>query len=442
MRPVLSSFALALALWSVAPYALAAEPAVVVAEISGVIDPINAQYLTRVLDNAEAAHADLLIIEMNTPGGLASAMETMTQRLLASTIPTVVYVTPTGARAGSAGVFIAMASDIVAMAPGTVIGAAHPVNLGGGEPDQAMVDKATNYAAAYARTLAATKGHNVDWAEQAVRASVTATEQEALSQGISNLIGRDLQDVLARLEGRRVTTAAGERILPPLAGADIRRLPPNAAEATLHVIADPNIALLLLSLGTIGVIAELYHPGAFFPGITGVISLLIAFVALGNLPTNWGAAGLISLSVVFFLLELKLASHGVLGAGGVVAFILGGLLLFAPFTPVAPVFDTIEVNRWLVGSMSGLLAAFFLVVLSASLRARRLPVTDPLRRFAGATGVTTSPLAPNGTVLVLNEHWSAVAEGDPIGSGEPVQVVARDGLTLCVRRLVPAGDAG
>src|SRR5215207_1578791 len=179
MGPSLRSLAFGLALWALAAHARAAEPVVVVAEVTGIVDPINAQYLARVLHQAEVTRAELLVIELNTPGGLASAMETMAQTLLASSVPTVVYVTPTGARAGSAGVFIAMAADVVAMAPGTVIGAAHPVSLGGGQTDQAVADKATNYAAAYARTLATTRGRNADWAEQAVRASATLTEQEA-----------------------------------------------------------------------------------------------------------------------------------------------------------------------------------------------------------------------------------------------------------------------
>jgi membrane-bound serine protease (ClpP class) len=440
MGRLLGAFALGLALWGLAAQARAAEPVVVVARVEGVIDPINAQYLSRVLHEAEAARAELLVIELNTPGGLATAMETMTQRLLASTVPTLVYVTPTGARAGSAGVFIAMAADVVAMAPVTVIGAAHPVSLGGGQMDQATVDKATNYAAAYARTLATTNGHNADWAEQAVRTSATLTEQEALAQDVADIVARDLDELLRQLEGRRVVTAAGERMLPSLAGASVERYPPNAAEVALHVIADPNIALLLLSLGTIGIIGELYHPGAFFPGITGAISLLLAFVALGNLPTNWGAGALLGLSVLLFLLELKLASHGIPGAGGVVAFVLGGLLLFAPLTPVAPIFTTVEVNPWLLLSMSGVLAAFFLVALRAGLRARRLPVADHLARLVGATGVAASPLAPAGTVLVRNEPWSAVAEGEPIRSGETVEVVAREGLKLLVRRVFPVGD--
>ncbi len=439
MRPLLRSLVLGLALWGLVAGVRSAERTVVVAQVGGVIDPINAQYLARVLDQAEAVRAELVVIELNTPGGLATAMEKMAERLLASTVPTAVYVTPTGARAGSAGVFIAMAADVVAMAPGTVIGAAHPVSLGGGQQDQAMIEKATNYAAAYARTLATTKGHNAEWAEQAVRASATVTEQEALQQGIADVVARDLDDLLQRLEGRQVKTIAGERVLSGLASAAIQRHPPNFAETALHVISDPNIALLLLSIGSIGIIAELYHPGALFPGIVGAISLLVGFVALGNLPTNWGAAALLGLSLLLFLFELHVASHGILGVGGAVAFILGGLLLFAPLTPVAPVFATVEVNRWLLVTMGGLLAAFFLLALRAGLQARRLPVADPSLRLAGATGVATTALTPEGTVLVLHEQWSARADEGAIEAGEAVEVVSREGLKVHVRRASPGG---
>lgn len=424
---------LALAMVGLFADARAAEPVVVVAQVQGVIDPINAQYLSRVLGQAEAAGAELLVIELNTPGGLSTAMETITERLLGTSVPSVVYVTPTGARAGSAGVFIAMAADVIAMAPGTVIGAAHPVSVDGGQLDEATTEKFTNYSAAYARTLATTKGHNADWAEQAVRASVTLTEQEALQQGVADLVARDLDDLLRQLAGRRVRTSTGERALPALLGASIQRYPPNAAEATLHVIADPNIALLLLTIGTIGIFAELYHPGAFFPGIVGVISLLLAFVSLGNLPTNWGAAALICFSILLFMLELHLPTHGVLGIGGVVAFVLGGLLLFAPLTPTAPVFGTFEVNHGLLFGLSGLLAAFFLVALRAGLRARRLPRLDPLAHLNGARGLATSRLDPVGSVLVNHEQWSALTDDGPIENGAVVEVVAREGLRLRVR---------
>jgi len=422
----------------------AGEPIVVVGQIGGVIDPLAAQYLARVSQEAEAAQADLLLIELNTPGGLGTSMEAITQTLLASTVPTVVYVTPSGARAGSAGVFIAMAADVVAMAPGTVIGAAHPVTMDGGELNPTMAAKVTNYAAAYVRSLATQKGHNADWAEQAVRSSVAITAQEALSNGVINLIARDEVDLLTQLEGRQVTTATGARVLPSLIGATIQRSPPNAVEMVLRVIADPTLVFMLFLIGVVGIGVEIYHPGAIFPGIIGVISLILVYLALGDLPTNWGAAALIVFSVVLFALELHLASHGILGVGAVIAFLLGGFLLFAPMTPTAPVFDTPQVSLWLLVPAAVALAAFFLVGLRAGLRARRLPVVDPMSRLTGAHGVVVSALAPSGSVLVRHQTWSAVTDGEPIGPGEEVEVVSRERLRLRVRRRARAlvGESG
>jgi membrane-bound serine protease (ClpP class) len=446
MTRLLRVLVLGLAVWSLVAATAAgsaAEPTIVVGQINGVIDPLAAQYLARVSQEAEAAHADLLLIELNTPGGLGTSMEAMTQTLLASTVPTVVYVTPTGARAGSAGVFIAMAADIVAMAPSTVIGAAHPVTMGGGDLEPTMAAKVTNYAAAYVRSMASQKGHNADWAEQAVRSSVAITDQEALSQGVINLIARDQADLLGQLEGRQVTTAAGARVLPSLVGATIQRVSPNPVEIALKVIADPSLVLLLFLVGVVSIGVEIYHPGAIFPGIVGVISLILVYLALGELPTNWGAAALLAFSVVLFVLELHLPSHGILGVGGVIAFLLGGFLLFAPMTPVAPVFDTPQVSPWLLLAAAMVLAAFFLVGLRAGLRARGLPVTTSLTRLPGARGVVATALAPGGTILVRHETWSAISEGETIEPGEEVEVVSRSGLKLRVRRVasVLAGES-
>jgi membrane-bound serine protease (ClpP class) len=412
-------------------------PTIVVAQISGEIDPLASQYLTRVSKEAEAAQADLLLIELNTPGGFGTSMEEMTQTLLASTVPTAVYVTPAGARAGSAGVFIAMAADVVAMAPGTVIGAAHPVSSDGSDLNPTMAAKVTNYAAAYVRSLAAQKGHNADWAEQAVRSSVAITDQEALSKGVVNLIARDQADLLRQLEGRQVTTAAGPRTLPDLSAAAIHRSPPNAVETILKVIANPSLVLLLFLVGVIGIGVEIYHPGLIFPGIVGAISLVLVYLALGELPTNWGAAALLIFSVGLFVLELHLPSHGILGAGAVISFLLGGFLLFAPMTPTAPVFDTPQVSPWLLVPAAILLAAYFMVVLRIGLRARHLPVIEPLSRLTGARGVAVSAvsgMAPGGSVLVRHQTWTAVSDGEPIGAGEQIEVVKREGLKLRVRR--------
>jgi membrane-bound serine protease (ClpP class) len=239
---------------------------------------------------------------------------------------------------------------------------------------------------------------------------------------------------LRQLEGRQVTTAAGAHVLPSLVGATIQPVTPNPVETVLKVIADPTLVFLLFLVGVISIGVEIYHPGAIFPGIIGVILLIVVYLALGDLPTNWAAAALLLFSIVLFVLELHLPSHGILGVGAVIAFLLGGFLLFAPMTPTAPVFDTPQVSPWLLVPAAVALAAFFLVGLRAGLRARRLPVVDRLTRLIGAFGVATSALEPEGTVLVRHQTWSAVTDGEPIGAGEEVEVVSRERLKLRVRR--------
>jgi membrane-bound serine protease (ClpP class) len=263
---------------------------------------------------------------------------------------------------------------------------------------------------------------------------VAITDQEALSTGVIDLIARDQADLLRQLEGRQVTTAGGARTLPVLTSANIRRSPPNAVETVLKVLASPSLVLLLFLVGVIGIGVEIAHPGLIFPGIIGAISLVLVYLSLGALPTNWGAAALLVFSVGLFVLELHLPSHGILGAGAVISFLLGGFLLFAPMTPTAPVFDTPQVSPWLLVPAALLLAAYFLVVLRIGLRARRLPVVELSGRLAGAHGVATSALAPDGSVLVRHQTWTAVADGEPIGAGEEIEVVKREGLKLRVRR--------
>ncbi len=412
-------------------------PVVVVARVEGTIDSMNAQYLARVLDYARTVGAAAVVIEMNTPGGTDTAMRRMTQHMLGSPIPIIVYVSPSGARAGSAGVFIAMAADVAAMSPGTNIGAAHPVALGGGEVDKTMSEKITNDAAAYIRTLAEAKKHNADWAEKAVRESASITENQALDLKVIDVVARDVPELLEKVSGWQVTTGAGPTVLATR-GAPIQRMTMNFAESVLHVLIDPNIAYLLLSIGTIGIIAELYHPGMWFPGITGAIALILAFVGLDTLPTNGGGVALIGLAVLLLILELYVPSHGILAAGGIVAFVLGSLFLYAPISPVPPAFPGFGVSPWLIALVTGLMASFFLIVVRAAVQARRRRrnATEGLQleTLVGATGVATTDLAPNGTAQVSSELWSATADDGTIQAGETVEVVAVEGLRLKVRK--------
>jgi membrane-bound serine protease (ClpP class) len=402
-----------------------------VLSIDGVINPLTAQYLQRGLEDGADGPVAAVVVRLNTPGGLASATGEITQAMLNAAVPVVVYVAPAGARAASAGMFITIAGHVAAMAPGTHIGAAHPVGLGG-DVDPVMSEKLTHDAAAAARAIAVARGRNAAWAEQAVRESVSITAAEALDQNVIDLIARDLPDLLHQLDGRQIETAAGPVTLRT-ADARLIDTPMTLPERLLQVLADPNIAYVLLTIGTVGLIAELYNPGALFPGITGVIALVLAFMGLGNLPVNWAGLLLLLLAMGLFVAEVLTAGIGILAAGGLAAFVLGSLLLFAPFTPVAPTMPEVRVTPWLIAGMAAGLAAFFLLVLRALLQARRAPVLAGPEMLVGRVGVATSDLAPTGTVQVDGEVWSALATDGEIRAGAAVQVVGVEGVTLRVQ---------
>jgi membrane-bound serine protease (ClpP class) len=402
-----------------------------VVAVKGVIDPFVAQYLTRGIQLAEQDGAQCLVIQLDTPGGSDNAMRDIVQHMLSSPVPIVVYVSPAGARAGSAGVFITLASDIAAMAPGTNIGAAHPVEITG-EITGTMNTKVTNDAAAYARALAERRGRNADWAEEAVRESVSITANEAVEIGVVDLVADDLTDLLEKIDGETVSTALGERRLAT-SGADIHEISMSLPQQVLHTIVDPNIAYLLFIIGIVGLVAELYHPGAIFPGVTGSICLILAFVAFGSLPVNWGGVALIALAVVLFILDIKVAGYA-LSVGGAIAFILGSLMIFSPLAPVSPAVPSLVVSRPLIVVMTIAITAFFVFALSAGIRAQRARVVSGIHALVGATGIATSDLDPQGTVQVKSELWSAVADGaEAIRKGEPITVIAVEGVKLKVR---------
>ena len=425
------ALALALLGWWRVPSASSQEPGPVrVMALKGVVDPVMARYVTREIDAAHQAGAQCLIMQLDTPGGLDASMRAIIQKMMGSPVPIVVYVSPAGARAGSAGVFITLAGHVAAMAPGTNIGAAHPVNLTGGETPAAMEGKITNDAAAYIRAIAQKRGRNAEWAEKAVRESESITADEALEMGVIDLLADDLTDLLGQLDGRKVVTAWGEHVLHT---GDASPVQVDMAwfEKLLHVIVDPTIAYLLLTLGIWALVAEFYHPGAVIPAVTGVICLLLAFVAFGSLPINWAGIVLIIVAVTMFILDIKVAGFA-LSVGGAIAFVLGSLMLFRPFRPGSPTLPALYVNPWAVGVMTVGLLAFFLFVVSAGVRAQRARVVSGAGSFVGATGRATSDLAPVGTVLLRSEDWTAEAVGEPIGKGEEVEVVGVDGVRLQV----------
>ncbi len=298
--------------------------------LSGPVDPISARYVLRGLDRAQREGADLAVIELDTPGGLGTSMDQIVEKILASPVPVAVFVTPPGARAASAGVFIAMAAQVTAMAPGTHIGAAHPVNSNGADIAGVMGEKILNDTTAKLKSLAALRGRPSDWADDAVRRSVSLTDTEAVARHVADLAVPSLGELLARVDGRTVQTSSGAVVLRT-SGAEVRRFRMSFMDWILAFLVNPDVAYILLVIGIFGVIFELTSPGAVAPGVAGGIALLLAFIAFGNLPTNIGGIIFIALAVGLFLIDLKAPTHGLLTAGGIVAFVLGSFLLFPPW---------------------------------------------------------------------------------------------------------------
>ncbi|MBX3187086.1 MAG: nodulation protein NfeD [Labilithrix sp.] len=405
-------------LWSASAEAHAARARLLT--IGGAIDPVAVRYVERELQRARVENADVVVIQLDTPGGLETSMRAMTQALLGSRVPVAVFVAPPGARAASAGTFIVLAADVAAMAPGTEIGAAHPVNVGG--RDGVLETKAVNDAAALARALAQAHHRNADWAERAVRDSASLTAEEALRARVIDRIAIDVPDLLDKVDGFTVATT-GTTLRT--AGAVVEARPMLATERLLSVLANPNVAYLLFLLGLLGLSAELYHPGAIVPGLLGGISLVLALVAFGNLPISWAALLLIVGAIALFIAELHTGT-GALAAGAIVALVTGSLLLYGP--PGA------GVSAWLIALMTLLSSLLFLVVIRAAMRARRLAVRTGVRALIGQPGVAVTELAPAGTVRVDSEVWTAEAVGDVIHIGERVEVVGAAGVTLRVSK--------
>jgi membrane-bound serine protease (ClpP class) len=427
-----------LALWAVflAPSLLTAatsSPQVDVLTVKGVINPIVANYVSRGIRAAESDGATALIIELDTPGGLDSSMRDIIQNILNSRIPVVVYVSPPGGRAASAGVFITLAAHVAAMAPNTNIGAAHPVAIGGGvpgteqQPDQTMTEKITNDAVAYIRGLANQRGRNAEWAEKAVRESVSITAQEALDLRVIDLLAPDLSSLLAQLDGKVVNMPAGPLTLET-AGATVRRIEMGAIEQFLFGISDPNIAFLLLSLAITAIFLELANPGIILPGVIGGISLLLALFALGMLPVNYAGVGLILLAFILFILEVKITSFGMLTVGGVISMALGALILINSTSP------DLQVSRPLIATVALSTAAFFFFVLQAVVRARIRQPTTGREGLIGQRAVARTVLDPEGTVFVEGERWTAISENGIIAEGEPVVIVKKEGFKLRVKK--------
>jgi len=400
----------------------------------GIVNPVMERYLDRGIDAAEDEEAGAVVIRLDTPGGLISSMNDIVKRILAARVPVMVYVTPPGGQAASAGTFITLAGHVAAMAPSTRIGAAHPVGGGGEEIEGPLNDKITNDSVALIRSLALRYDRNADWAEKAVRESVSANDTEALELNVVDYVAPDLNDLLRQADGRQVGLEGGRDVTLATAGADVVYNDRNFIERFLDIIAEPNIAFLLLSLGSLALIIELTHPGAIFPGVFGVISLLLGFFALSVLPFNWAGVGLILFAFILFGLELFIVSHGILGIGGAVSLVLGGLLLTSDNPP------EFQVSRWLVFTLAAALGAFVLFVLVNIIRARRMPAQMGIETVVGRQAVARSPLDPQGFVFLDGEYWSAETDEGSVQPGERVVITEVHGLKLKVKKQQLEGD--
>lgn len=393
----------------------------------GTVNPVMERYIARGIAAAEDERAAAVIIRLNTPGGLSSSMDEIDRRILNAEVPVVTYVWPSGGQAASAGTFIAYASHVAAMAPSTVIGSATPVDAGGEDIQGDLRNKVMENAVAKIRGFADHNGRNADWAEKAVRDGISATAEEAQRLGVVDLVATDLEALLQAIDGREVQMMTRRTVLQT-AQAPVVYNDRNFIEEFLDVIADPNIAFLLLSLGSLALFIELINPGMIFPGVFGVISLLLGFFALSVLPFNWAGVALIFFAFVLFGLELFITSHGILGIGGAVSLVFGGLILTSSNPP------EFQVSRWLVFGLGGLLAVWVVFVMVNVVRIRRMPAQVGVQTLVGRTAVARSPLAPKGFVLIDGEHWAAESLDGNVQPGERVVITEVSGLKLKVKR--------
>lgn len=422
---------LALSVWAIPP--AWGESTVVVATYEGVINPVTAEYFHDAVAFAETNQAQALVLQLDTPGGLDTSMRLIIKDITASTVPVVVYVAPSGGRAASAGVFITLAAHVAAMAPGTNIGAAHPVALGGGEMDKTMKEKVENDSVAYIKSIAEQRGRNVAWAEDAVRKSVSVPEKEALEKHIIDLVAEDLNDLLAKLDGRKVAMGAASAVLKTQSAA-VKEFSMGWRLEMLKALSDPNIAYVLMTIGTIGLLAELYNPGAILPGIVGAISLILAFYSFQSLPVNYAGVLLVLLGIVLFILEVTVTSYGLLAIGGVTSMMLGSLMLIKAEAPF------LAISWKVILPVVALAAGFTLFVVGMGIRAMRRPPMTGSEGMVGLVGVVKTALAPQGRILVHGELWDAISE-QPLQPGDPAEVTRIEGLKLFVKPVPKKGDA-
>ncbi|MCX6003923.1 MAG: nodulation protein NfeD [Chloroflexi bacterium] len=406
-------------------------PTVVVLDVKGVINPVMADYVSRGIQEAERSNAVACVIQLDTPGGLDTAMRDIVQDIVNASIPVVVYVSPPGARAASAGVFITESAHIAVMSPNTAIGAASPVSLSSsGEQDvsDTMKEKVFNDAAAYIRSLAGAHGRNADWAEQAVREAVSATETEALKLNVVDVVAPDLNSLLAQINGREITLTNGAKVTLNTGSVVVDYLKMTWTEEFLLAISDPNIVFTLMGLASLGLFVEISNPGLIFPGVVGSISLIFSFFALGNLPVNIAGILLMVLAFALFVVEaLTPASFGALTAGGIASMIVGGLILFKG----GPLF---RIDVWLIVIVAVCIGALFAFIISRVVRTHHLKSITGIEELVGGTATVKITLNPEGTVFFKGELWAAASEEGRIEAGEAVVIRRIEGLKLFVTK--------
>ncbi len=409
-------------------------PHALVMTVDGIINSVKEGFISRAIDQAEEDGAELVIIQLDTPGGLLSSTREIVELLLESPVPVAVLVSPKGARAGSVGTFITAAANFAAMAPGTNIGAATPVLTTGQDLGDTLASKIENDAAALIRSIAQTRGRNQDKLEQTVRSAASYSAQEALSDNVVDLIADDLGDLLAKVDGLTADTSVGIVELQTK-GLELRPFNKSILEHFLEFISDPNVSFILLTLGGLGIVVEMFNPGLIAPGVVGVICLLLAFLALGNLPVNWAGVVFVILASVLTVLEVAVAGFGILGVGAIVSLIVGGLILFTQFGDTSPTMPTIEVSRWLLSCTGGMVALTLVYVVRLAYQSRKQGPLEKALALAGMQGTVTRELTPRGIVLVGNETWTAISEDDSVISiGESVEIRSVEGLILTVCR--------
>ena len=426
MRGLLLLAAVALAALLVPAVAAGQEqPRVLAAEFENDINPVTQDYLTGAIERGEEEGYDAVVILLDTPGGLDSSMREIIEAELAAEVPVVVYVAPPGSRAASAGVFITLAADVAAMAPQTNIGSSTPIAVGGGEIPEDLRKKVVNDAAAYIREIAEEHGRNGDWAERAVRQASNIGAQEALEIGVVDVVAPDLPALLEEIDGLR-TKPKG--LVLETAGAEIDRIQMSLWKRILDTIVDPNIIVLLMSLGVLGITVEIFNPGLIFPGTVGAISLIVGLFGLQVLPVSWAGLLLLLLAAAFFIAEAFVASHGALALAGAASFVVGALMLFDPAGP------DYQVSLSVALAVGGAMALITLLVVAKIVQARRRPAQTGREELVGELGVVRTALQPSGLVFVHGEIWRAHTDGDPIPAGTTIRVEAiEEGLVLAVR---------